>query len=194
MYAKALLNFYILLSHSYTMLCFYNLTKNTKMFSSFYFLLIHLFFPFQLQWLDSDIICLQEVDTPYFRDVLKEELSELGYEGLFAQKCLEIPEGVAVFFKQDKFHLEETKSFHLNDLAAWNFKQTPLPKVKEVLLLAALRHKISNNLLVVGKDFFKKVLFLWFSVDIASNQRILLRTNSGMLSNYNQKPMFIGSP
>lgn len=66
-----------------------------------------------------------------------------------------IPEGVAVFFKKDKFHLEETKTFHLNDLVTCTFKQTVLPKAKEVVLLAALRHKISNNLLVVGKNVFK---------------------------------------
>ncbi|KAL9959572.1 hypothetical protein ACROYT_G032903 [Oculina patagonica] len=110
----------------------------------------HKLFMAELQWLDSDIICLQEVDTPYFSEILKEELSELRYEGLFAQKCMGTPEGVAVFFKQAKFHLEETKTVHLNDLVACTFKQTVLPKDKQVVLLAALRHKISNNLLVVG--------------------------------------------
>ena len=64
-----------------------------------------------------------------------------------------IPEGVALFFKRDKFHLEETKTFHLKDLAVHCFKQTATPKMREVALLAALRHKISNNLLVVGKSF-----------------------------------------
>lgn len=65
------------------------------------------------------------------------------------------PEGVAVFFKQDKFHLEETKTFHLNDLVECTFKQSEIPKDKQVVLLAALRHKISNNLPVVGKNGFK---------------------------------------
>ena len=61
------------------------------------------------------------------------------------------PEGVALFFKREKFHLEEIKSLHLNDLAAHSFKQTEIPKFAEVVLLATLRHKPSNNLLVVGK-------------------------------------------
>ena len=90
------------------------------------------------------------MDTFYFTKILKEELSKLGYDGLFAEKCMGEPEGVALFFKSDKFHLEEMKSFHLNDLAAHTFKQTEIPKFTEVVLLATLRHKITNNLLVVG--------------------------------------------
>ena len=78
----------------------------------------------------------------------------MGYDGYFAERCLGEPEGVALFFKSDKFHLEETKSFHLNDLAARSFKQTEIPKFAEVVLLATLRHKTSNNLLVVGKCIF----------------------------------------
>lgn len=96
-------------------------------------------------------MCLQEVDTPYFNEILKEELSELGYEGLFAECCMGIPEGAALFFKQDKFQLRETKSFHFNDLALHCFKQTQLPPICEVVLLAALRHKLSNAVLAVGK-------------------------------------------
>lgn len=110
----------------------------------------HNLFMAELQWLNSDIICLQEVDTSYFTKNLKEELSTLGYDGHFAEKCMGEPEGVALFFKREKFHLEEIKSFHLNDLAAHSFKQTEIPKFAEVVLLATLRHKTSNNLLVVG--------------------------------------------
>ena len=94
------------------------------------------------------------MDTSYFTKILKEELSKLGYDGHFAEKCMGKPEGVALFFKTDKFHLEETKSFHLNDLAALSFKQTEIPKFAEVVLLSTLRHKISNNLLLVGKVIF----------------------------------------
>lgn len=78
----------------------------------------------------------------------------MGYDGRFAEKCMGEPEGVALFFKRDKFHLEGTKTFHLNDLVARSFKHTEIPKFAEVVLLATLRHKISNNLLVVGKRFF----------------------------------------
>jgi len=110
----------------------------------------HNLFMAELQWLNSDIICLQEVDTSYFTETLKEELSKLGYDGHFAERCMGEPEGVALFFKRDKFHLEGMNSFHLNDLAARSFKQTEIPKFAEVVLLATLRHKTSNNLLVMG--------------------------------------------
>lgn len=81
-------------------------------------------------------------------------MSTLGYDGHFAEKCMGEPEGVALFFRREKFHLEEIKSFHLNDLAAHSFKQTEIPKFAEVVLLATLRHKTSNNLLVVGMCIF----------------------------------------
>lgn len=74
----------------------------------------------------------------------------MGYDGHFAEKWGE-PEGVALFFRSEKFHLEEIKSFHLNDLATHSFKQNEIPNFAEVVLLATLRHKTSNNLLVVGK-------------------------------------------
>ena len=78
----------------------------------------------------------------------------MGYDGHFAEKCMGEPEGVALFFRKEKFHLEEMKSFHLNDLAAHSFKQTEIPKFPEVVLLGTLRHKSTNNLLVVGKCVF----------------------------------------
>lgn len=109
----------------------------------------HILLMAELRWLDSDIICLQEVDTSYFREILKGDLSELGYEGLFAEKCMGIPEGEALFFKKNKFHLQETKTVHLNDMAECTFKQAEIPQFWEVVLLATLRHKLSNSLLVL---------------------------------------------
>ena len=78
----------------------------------------------------------------------------MGYDGHFAERFMGEPEGVALFYNRDKFHLEETKSFHLNDLVAHSFKQTEIPKFAEVVLLTSLRHQTSNNLLVVGKCIF----------------------------------------
>ena len=95
------------------------------------------------------------MDTPYFKEILSDEMSRMGYEGLFAPKCLPgRPEGVAMFFKRVKFELEETKPVYVNEMAARTFKQGDFPKCEEVVLLAALRHKISNNLLVIGEDTF----------------------------------------
>ena len=80
----------------------------------------------------------------------------MGYKGLFAAKFIPgRPEGVAVFFKRDTFELEETKTVHVNDRAARTLKQGEFPSAsEEVVLLAALRHKISDNLLVIGENNF----------------------------------------
>lgn len=98
---------------------------------------------------------MQEVDTSYFNEILKEELSELGYElqGLFAKKCMGIPEGEALFFKKNKFYLQETKTVYLNDMAECTFQHTEIPLFWEVALLATLRHKLSDSLLVLCKLF-----------------------------------------
>ena len=65
-----------------------------------------------------------------------------------------IPEGVALFYKQDMFQLKETKTFHMNDLAECTFKQTEIPQFKEVALFAALRHKLSNSILALCKSLY----------------------------------------
>ncbi|KAJ7376379.1 hypothetical protein OS493_034900 [Desmophyllum pertusum] len=106
----------------------------------------------ELQWLDGDIVCLQEVDTPYFTEILKEDMSFLGYKGMFAQKsqCTGRKVGVALFFKQDKFELEESKTLVINEIAAGVFTEVESNKFGEVLILAALRHKNSNTMLLTA--------------------------------------------
>ena len=94
------------------------------------------------------------MDTPYFKEILADEMSRMGYQGL-APNCMQAPpESVAMFFRRDKFELEETKTFKVADLAARTFKQGEFPNCTEVVLLAALRHKISDNLLVIGENQF----------------------------------------
>ena len=62
---------------------------------------------------DPDILCLQEVDHFPF---LSKSLRALGYQGHFLPKpdspCIYLndntgPDGCAIFFKKDKFELEE---------------------------------------------------------------------------------------
>ncbi|KAJ7376381.1 hypothetical protein OS493_034902 [Desmophyllum pertusum] len=92
----------------------------------------------ELQWLDGDIVCLQEVDTPYFTEILKEDMSFLGYKGMFAQKS------------QTSFELEESKTLVINEIAAGVFTEVESNKFGEVLILAALRHKNSNTMLLTA--------------------------------------------
>ena len=81
-------------------------------------------------------------------------MSLLGYEGLFAKKSEHTgrEEGVALFFKQDKFDLEESKTLVVDEIAADILAEAQSNKFGEVLLLAALRHKDSNTVVLTGTD------------------------------------------
>lgn len=76
-------------------------------------------------------------------------MSLLGYDGLFAKKS---QEGVALFFKQDKFDLEESKTLVIDEIVADILAEAQSNKFGEVLLLAALRHKNSNTMVLTGTD------------------------------------------
>ena len=103
--------------------------------------------------MDGDIISLQEVDPYYFENTLKEEMLLLGYDGLFAQKaqCPGRQEGVALFFKQVKFELEEARKIIINEVAAEILQQAECKEFGEVLILVTLRQKESNRVLVIGE-------------------------------------------
>lgn len=106
----------------------------------------------ELRWLDGDIVCLQEVDPLYFAGVLREDMSLLGYEGLFAKKAhyTSRQEGVALFFKQDKFKLEESKTLFIDEIATDILADAEPKTFGEVLILAALRHKNSNTVVLTA--------------------------------------------
>ena len=92
------------------------------------------------------------MDTAYFTDILKDELSLLGYEALYVES-FDRPEGVALAFKRDKFQLAKNSKVVMNDLAQRTFKQCDLPLFDSAFLLAGLRHTVTNNLLVIGKRY-----------------------------------------
>jgi len=106
----------------------------------------------ELKWLDGDIVCLQEVDPPYFAGILSEDMSLLGYEGLFVKKSQHTgrQEGVALFYKQDKFDLEESKTLVIDEIATDILAEAESNKFGEVLLLAALRHKNSGTMVLTA--------------------------------------------
>ena len=80
-------------------------------------------------------------------------MSSLGYKGMFVQKspCTGRQEGVALFFKQAKFEHEQSKTLVINDITANAFMEAGSQKFGEVLILAALRHKSTNVLLLTGE-------------------------------------------
>lgn len=128
--------------------------------------------------LDGDIVCLQEVDPPYFAGILREDMSLLGYDGLLAQKS-RFKEGVALFFKKNKFDLQESKALVLDEIATDVFKVAESDKFGEALILAALRHDDSNTMVLTGT--YKIVLINLQSIFIQRDSVFLLGGRGGGL-------------
>lgn len=54
------------------------------------------------------------------------------------------------------FEMKETKTVYVDDQAACVFnKHEEFPRLSEVVLLAVLKHKSSNNFIVIGEDNFR---------------------------------------
>lgn len=77
----------------------------------------------QILLLSPDVICLQEVD--HFSDFFEPFFDELGYEGCFFQKkdspCLRCkgnsgPDGIAMFYRKNKFSLLESERKYLENV------------------------------------------------------------------------------
>lgn len=72
----------------------------------------------EIRFLDSDILCLQEVQTDYFTSTLKPALAELGYDGVHVPRhTTAYSEGEATFFRTKCFSLESSQSLVLSQVA-----------------------------------------------------------------------------
>lgn len=88
-------------------------------------------------------------------------MSLLGYQGLFAQKDKSTGrlEGIALFYKHEKFDLQEARKMIINEIADEIIPQAECREFGEAVILATLRDKITKTLLVIGIEkfhFFKK--------------------------------------
>eukprot|EP01116_Phalansterium_solitarium_P012147 TRINITY_DN2817_c0_g1_i2.p1 TRINITY_DN2817_c0_g1~~TRINITY_DN2817_c0_g1_i2.p1 ORF type:complete len:455 (+),score=142.97 TRINITY_DN2817_c0_g1_i2:292-1656(+) len=71
----------------------------------------------ELLELDSDVLCLQEVE-PYFFKAAEIDLSHFGYKGFYLKKPTDLElEGVAIYYRARKFDCLERIEISLNDLA-----------------------------------------------------------------------------
>ena len=104
--------------------------------------------------LKPDIICLQEVD--YFAEFYVPKLIPQGYKGYFAPKlhspCFKYddnngPDGVALFFKTDRYILKDLVIDYLLDET-----QT---KGNQAVLLAVLHDKVSASTFIVAVTHLK---------------------------------------
>lgn len=64
---------------------------------------------------NADVICLQEVDRKVFNGDLDPVLSRHGLEGAFDLKGVKVDEGVACFWRKDKFRLTRRNRYFLSD-------------------------------------------------------------------------------
>ncbi|ESN98480.1 hypothetical protein HELRODRAFT_192950 [Helobdella robusta] len=74
----------------------------------------------EVKFIDADVYCFQEVGTDYFRNVLKDSMNRLGYDGVYvARLWKEAPyeEGEATFYRTSAFHLLQHKNIILEELA-----------------------------------------------------------------------------
>jgi mRNA deadenylase 3'-5' endonuclease subunit Ccr4 len=64
--------------------------------------------------LDADIVCLQEVEADAY-DLLERSLGEKGYNGVYAKKGSDKPDGCAMFFRPGGARLAGTDTLYYHD-------------------------------------------------------------------------------
>ena len=80
----------------------------------------------------------------------------MGYDGLFAQHSLGVPEGEAIFFKRAEFELQHQRVTYIKDLVdkAWNESSNVDPNpdryMPHLVVMTTLRHKSSGHVLALG--------------------------------------------
>lgn len=99
----------------------------------------------EIRFLDSDIICFQEVGTDYFTSVLKPALAELGYDGVYVPRYSTIySEGEATFFHARSFNLESSQSLVLSQVAEREIDESDIePDVKSSVKEAVQSHAVA---------------------------------------------------
>lgn len=107
----------------------------------------------QLSLYNPEILCLEEVD--HFEEI-KAQLSSKGFDGIFSPKkdspCLRVadnsgPDGVAMFYKTEKFVLKETVSKYL-------LEETD-KEGKNPLILNVFEHTYSKQIFIIGVTHLK---------------------------------------
>jgi CCR4-NOT transcription complex subunit 6 len=74
----------------------------------------------EIQTLNADVICVQEMEEYYFSEWLKPLLYNIGYSGVFVKKVREKgdgSDGSATFYRQSKFTLVQTSSLDYTEYA-----------------------------------------------------------------------------
>jgi CCR4-NOT transcription complex subunit 6 len=75
----------------------------------------------ELEEIQGDIVCLQEVQGDHFETDINPFMNSLGYDGIYKQKSIAVQfgkiDGCATFWKKNKFSMSEQYGLEFNDLA-----------------------------------------------------------------------------
>ncbi|XP_071112326.1 microtubule-associated protein futsch-like [Haliotis cracherodii] len=115
----------------------------------------------ELEYLDADILCLQEVNPKYYATLLQPALQKSGYEGNLMKRTKEaFDEGEATFVKTSRFSIESSKGVSLADLSKKNINESLNKEVQQaveeyldradVVNVSRLRCKQTNKVVTVG--------------------------------------------
>lgn len=116
----------------------------------------------EFQFLDADIVCLQEVGPTYFESLLLPGMKSLGYSGIMKKRTEEyFDEGEATFWKDSRFSLVNSELLSVARLADKEVEDAGLDEdvkkailkyldMPDVLVLTQLKCNFTNNHLTVG--------------------------------------------
>eukprot|EP00090_Calanus_glacialis_P013601 TRINITY_DN22262_c0_g1_i1.p1 TRINITY_DN22262_c0_g1~~TRINITY_DN22262_c0_g1_i1.p1 ORF type:complete len:382 (-),score=109.82 TRINITY_DN22262_c0_g1_i1:211-1356(-) len=110
----------------------------------------------ELDVLNGDIICLQEVGEDY-QPFLTSEMADRGYKGEYFRKTMGTREGSATFFKRDEFEFFDVQKLTFNEMLeeameAENIDVSAAASCARdhIFLIVQLRHLKSGKVLTIG--------------------------------------------
>lgn len=116
----------------------------------------------ELQLLDGDIVCLQEVEPEYYSNYLQPAFKSLGYDSLIKKRTDDyFAEGEATFYKTNRFTLVSSSTHSLAELAEKDLAETGLDdnlkasvrkylNRPDVLVITKLQCNNTGNIVTVG--------------------------------------------
>lgn len=115
----------------------------------------------EIQFLDADIVCLQEVDPDFYQDQLLPHMKGHGYEGFHKKRTEDFfDEGEATFYRTSRFTLVDVSLHRVADLVEKEFVDGMDPSVvaavrrymdrSDVLVITRLQCNNSGQQITVG--------------------------------------------
>jgi len=110
----------------------------------------------ELDVLNGDIVCLQEVGDEY-QPFLSSEMAERGYKGEYFRKTMGTREGSATFYKKNEFELVDVQKVSFNemleeamDASDIDVKAATYCARDHIFLIVKLQHQKSGKILTIG--------------------------------------------